>query len=128
MRNFAALSHKASVGFVGELDRLPVRERELCGRIKRIGASAPTCRLTLAIAYDPVEDSRRELAKDAADRRRPIDVIVRTSGERRTSGFLPMQTLYNELAFIPALFPDVSSNTFAGAIGEAVERERRMGA
>src|SRR3989344_237167 len=36
------------------------------------------------------------------------DIIIRTSGEMRLSGFLPWQGVYSELFFTPAMWPDFS--------------------
>jgi undecaprenyl diphosphate synthase len=55
------------------------------------------------------------------------DIIIRTSGEKRLSGFLPWQGVYSELFFIDTLWPDFSKEEFEKIIEEYGERERRMG-
>lgn len=55
------------------------------------------------------------------------DIIVRTGGERRLSGFLPWQAIYSELFFVDEWWPDFSQETFSGIIREFGDRERRMG-
>lgn len=55
------------------------------------------------------------------------DVIIRTSGEKRLSGFLPWQGVYSELFFTDTLWPDFSKEEFEKIIKEYGERERRMG-
>lgn len=55
------------------------------------------------------------------------DIIIRTSGEKRLSGFLPWQGVYSELFFTDTLWPDFSKEEFAKIIAEYSERERRMG-
>lgn len=37
-----------------------------------------------------------------------VDLIIRTSGEQRTSGFMPFQSVYSELYFSEKYFPDFS--------------------
>lgn len=55
------------------------------------------------------------------------DIIVRTSGEMRLSGFLPWQGVYAELFFTKTLWPDFSKEEFTKIIEEYSERERRVG-
>lgn len=55
------------------------------------------------------------------------DIIIRTSGEMRLSGFLPWQGVYSELFFTKTLWPDFSKDEFLSILDEYNERERRMG-
>ncbi len=55
------------------------------------------------------------------------DMIIRTSGEMRLSGFLPWQGVYSELFFTDTLWPDFSKEEFTKMIEEYGDRERRHG-
>jgi len=55
------------------------------------------------------------------------DIIIRTSGEMRLSGFLPWQSVYSELFFTPTLWPDFSKEEFLKILEEYGERDRRHG-
>ncbi len=55
------------------------------------------------------------------------DIIIRTSGEMRVSGFLPWQSVYSELFFTETLWPDFSEEEFLNILKEYSERERRLG-
>ncbi len=55
------------------------------------------------------------------------DLIIRTSGEKRTSNFLPWQGAYAELEFPEVLWPDFSDDDLIRAIEEYNSRERRFG-
>lgn len=55
------------------------------------------------------------------------DLIIRTSGEQRTSGFMLWQGSYAELYFIDSYFPDLTKEQLATAIQSYSERERRYG-
>jgi len=55
------------------------------------------------------------------------DIIIRTSGEKRLSGFLTWQSVYSELFFIDAFWPDFSEEIFDSILAEYAERERRHG-
>lgn len=55
------------------------------------------------------------------------DIIVRTGGEKRLSGFLPWQSVYSELFFTDTLWPDFSKEEFDSILAEFATRERRRG-
>ncbi len=55
------------------------------------------------------------------------DLIIRTSGEMRTSNFLPWQGAYAELEFPDVLWPDFSDDDLIRAIDEYNSRDRRFG-
>jgi len=55
------------------------------------------------------------------------DIIIRTSGEMRLSGFLPWQGVYSELFFTKTLWPDFSKEEFIKILEEYSLRERRNG-
>ena len=55
------------------------------------------------------------------------DLIIRTSGEQRTSNYLLWQAAYAELAFRDELWPDFSRAAFAETLDEFSARRRRYG-
>ncbi len=55
------------------------------------------------------------------------DLIIRTGGEKRLSGFLTWQSVYAELYFTDLLFPDFSPAEFDKALEEYERRQRRFG-
>ncbi len=55
------------------------------------------------------------------------DIVWRTSGELRTSGFLPLQSTYAELVFTPKLFPDLTDRDVRETVLEYSARIRRFG-
>jgi len=57
-----------------------------------------------------------------------LDLVIRTSGEKRVSNFLLWQLAYAELIFIDTLWPDFSSRDLEEAVNEFHRRERRYGA
>jgi len=56
------------------------------------------------------------------------DILIRTSGEKRVSNFLPWQLAYTEFVFLDILWPDFSKQDFVAAISDFLERDRRYGA
>ncbi|HEY6762470.1 MAG TPA: polyprenyl diphosphate synthase [Baekduia sp.] len=55
------------------------------------------------------------------------DLVIRTSGEHRTSNFLLWQAAYSELVFRDELWPDFSRDAFRAALDEYETRTRRFG-
>ena len=55
------------------------------------------------------------------------DLIIRTSGELRTSNFLLWEAAYAEYYFTPVLWPDFDEAEFDKAVASFEKRERRMG-
>jgi undecaprenyl diphosphate synthase len=56
-----------------------------------------------------------------------LDLVIRTSGEKRLSNFLLWQAAYAELIFVDALWPDFGDEDFAAALAEFAGRQRRFG-
>ena len=63
---------------------------------------------------------------DSADVPDP-ELVIRPSGEMRTSNFLPWQTVYSEFVFMNVLWPDFSPADLDEAIEEYHRRNRRFG-
>jgi undecaprenyl diphosphate synthase len=57
----------------------------------------------------------------------PIDLLIRTSGEQRTSGFMLWRSDYAELYFDDVMWPDFTPERFDAAINEYNRRQRRFG-
>ena len=55
------------------------------------------------------------------------DLVIRTSGETRTSNFLPWQAAYAEYDFTPTLWPDFNPAALAAILAQFSGRERRFG-
>ncbi len=55
------------------------------------------------------------------------ELVIRPSGELRTSNFLPWQTVYSEFVFMNVLWPDFSPEDLDAAIAEYHRRNRRFG-
>lgn len=56
-----------------------------------------------------------------------VDLLIRTGGELRTSGFLPWQLNYAELYFTKSFFPDFGPNELDKALEDYSLRDRRFG-
>jgi len=58
---------------------------------------------------------------------RDVDMFLRSSGEQRTSNFLPWQSSYAEFVFMDVLWPDMTPQLLWKAIEIYSERDRRFG-
>ena len=55
------------------------------------------------------------------------ELVIRPSGEQRTSNFLPWKSAYSEYVFLNVLWPDFSERDLDEAIAEYQRRNRRFG-
>jgi undecaprenyl diphosphate synthase len=74
-----------------------------------------------AAAAGPIADNL--YAPDVPD----VDLLIRTSGERRLSNFLLWQSAYAELYFTDTLWPDFDPPALAAAVDDYARRDRRFG-
>lgn len=71
----------------------------------------------------PQDVARHCYAPDLPD----VDLLIRTSGEQRTSNFMPWHLVYAEMVFDPALWPDFGFEHLLAAVTEYSGRHRRFG-
>jgi undecaprenyl diphosphate synthase len=57
----------------------------------------------------------------------PVDLLIRTGGERRLSDFLRWESAYAELVFVDTFWPDFDEAAFDSALREFARRDRRFG-
>ena len=141
------------VKFIGSLDLLPSNLVEAAKRLEE-RCSTGSRRVTIALAYggrQEIVDAVRDLVTDlafegmtpaeiaehidkdtlsarmyASDLPDP-DMVLRTSGEARLSGFLLWQAAYAEYAFVDVYWPAFRRVDFLRALRDYTRRERRYG-
>jgi undecaprenyl diphosphate synthase len=105
------------------------------------GVTGANSRITLFVAFnyggraEIVDAARTFTGGDEAAFRRHLyapdmhdpDLIIRTSGEQRSSNFLIWQGSYSELIFRDELWPDFSREAFEQSLAEFTARSRRFG-
>lgn len=82
--------------------------------------------ITDKIPTDKIDENLFSSYLDTAGTPDP-DLIIRTGGEKRLSGYLPWQSVYSELFFTPTLFPDFTPDQLGLAIDDFLKRDRRFG-
>lgn len=82
-----------------------------------------------ALAGENPDDFTRQDFEDALYTRGipDVDLLIRTSGEMRTSNFLPYQTAYAEFVVVDTLWPDFGIDELHQAIAVFQSRDRRFG-
>ncbi|MRX49610.1 di-trans,poly-cis-decaprenylcistransferase [Paracoccus sp. S-4012] len=134
--------------FIGARERLNPRLRGLMDKIEDRTAGNTRLNLTVAINYGGRDELARAAARlagriaagevaeadedvlaaclDTAGHPDP-DLVIRTSGEMRTSNFLPFQAAYAEYEFTPVLWPDFTPEHLASILERTATRARRFG-
>ena len=134
--------------FIGARERLDPKLQALMAGIEARTAGNTRLNLTVAINYggrDEILRASKRLADkiaagqitdpseadfaaclDTAGLPDP-DLVIRTSGETRTSNFLPWQSAYAEYDFTPTLWPDFSPEHLAEILDRFGLRDRRFG-
>lgn len=84
--------------------------------------------LANGVAGDPEKVTEEVIARylDTAGMPDP-DLVIRTGGNFRLSGFLPWQSVYSELYFTDTLMPEFGIEEFDRALEDYTSRERRFG-
>ena len=144
--------HQAGVRvkFIGGRDRLELTLQNLMAGIEEKTRHNDRLVLTVAINYGGRDEiaraARRACADVAAGRLKPEDMneeaitarldtadlpdpdlIIRTSGESRTSNFLLWQSAYSEYEFTDTLWPDFTPQELSDIVARFSRRERRFG-
>lgn len=57
----------------------------------------------------------------------PVDLVIRTSGEQRLSGFMLWRAAYSELYFSDVMWPDFTTGDLDAALQTYAQRQRRFG-
>jgi len=93
---------------------------EIIRTIKKINQSK--------IKFNDISEEKINQFLDTKDLPYPYpDLVIRTSGETRTSGFMIWQSAYSEWIFCPKYFPDFTTFELEKCIKEYKKRQRRFG-
>ena len=98
------------------------------GRSEIADAAASLAADVVAGRVRPTKVDERTLARYLYNPDLPeVDLFVRSSGEQRTSNFLPWQAAYAELVFLDTLWPDFDRRDLWRAVEAYARRDRRYG-
>ncbi len=92
------------------------------------GGRAEIARAATLAAKNGGEITEKDITDNLYTKGQPDpDLLIRTSGEFRLSGFLLWQCSYSELYFTNCLWPDFSKEELLKAIADYQSRDRRFG-
>jgi tritrans,polycis-undecaprenyl-diphosphate synthase [geranylgeranyl-diphosphate specific] len=143
---------KVRVKVLGRLDYLPENLRKVLNRLEEATRNYDGYYLNIAVAYGgrvEIVDAAKKIAEEIRSQRLTIDqidetlfmkylytahlpnpypdLIIRTSGEERMSGFLLWQSAYSELTFTDVWWPDFRKIDLLRSIRTYQKRVRRFG-
>ena len=140
------IKNKVRLNVIGQIEKLPLGLKELVLKIMKETKDNKERILNLAISYGGREEIIEAVKKIIKEKINPSeinekifsqylytagqpdpDIIIRTSGEQRLSGFLPWQSVYTELYFSPKFWPDFTEEDLEEVIKEFQNRQRRFG-
>jgi undecaprenyl diphosphate synthase len=142
--------NKIRLNTIGDSSKIPLIVRKYLKNVCDSTKNNKTMTLTLALNYgsrDEIVNSVKKIASKVKNniisyekidqsvinqhlytRNLPdVDLLIRTSGEKRISNFLLWQSAYAELYFSEKLWPDFRSDELSEAISDYQKRERRFG-
>ena len=139
------------IQFIGSTDLLPDYLKETINKLQEVRAGGEKT-ITIALGYggrqeildaikslvlENKEKDLEELVEEINDEQirehlylpdaPDIDLIIRTSGESRLSGFLLWQSAYSEFVFQDVYWPEFRKIDFLRCLREYIQRERRFG-
>ena len=141
--------NKIKITFIGRIWMFPKDIQELINRLMEKTKKHNKYKINIAMAYSgraEIIDAVKKLSQDIKNGKLSIedlnekvfkknlylesepDLIIRTGGEKRMSGFLLWQASYAELIFLPdVLWPEFTKQHLIECIEEYKMRERRFG-
>jgi len=130
------LFQKINLQIIGRVKALPKNLQTLIYKIDKLNndnkqnaskLNTNLFNITVAIAYDPEQDMYNIVNNIDKRTQTPIDLIIRTSGEKRLSGFFPCHSLYSELLFLNNYWPEIDLHDIDESINIYYKRNRRFG-
>ncbi len=143
---------RMNVKAISKVELLPERITSVLKQLEEVTRNYDNIYLNIAIAYggktelldavrkvaDMVKDGKlnvKDIGKDIIESclytshlpQAEPDMILRTSGEQRLSGFLIWQSAYSELVFMDVFWPEFRKIDLMGAIRTYQRRQRRYG-
>ncbi len=144
--------NKMRVKGIGQIDRLPDKIKEILSKLDEATKDYDSHFLNIALAYggqnelvdavkkigtkikegqlDIKDINKNEIEANLYTSHLPQsspDMILRTSGEKRLSGFLMWQSVYSELVFMDIFWPEFRKIDLMRAIRTFQKRKRRVG-
>ena len=152
LKNEGIHKNKIKVKVIGRMDLLPKSTQEVIQRVEEATKMYHDRLLNVALAYGgraEIVDATKKIAEEVKNGelktedinenifekylytahmpKQDADLIIRTSGEERLSGFLSWQSAYSELCFVDVNWPDFRHIDLLRAVRTYQRRKRRFG-
>jgi tritrans,polycis-undecaprenyl-diphosphate synthase [geranylgeranyl-diphosphate specific] len=129
------------IKFIGDREKLDKELRDIINNLEEKTKENTNFKVNFAIAYSGRQEILSAIKKLVKEKKEineanfenclwlkeSPDFIIRTSGEKRTSNFLPWQSAYSEWIFLDKMWPEMTRQDLKKAIQEFNRRERRFG-
>jgi len=136
--------NKYRISHLGRKDRIPKRLAQRLNLLEERTKEYKDFNLIFGVDYGGRDEIRRMVKKILLSEIKNLeglnlnsfldiphmpdpDLIIRTGGEKRLSGYLPLNSSYSELYFLDKSFPELSTKDLEQAIKDYLKRERRFG-
>jgi len=134
-----------AIRFIGDIARFGAEFVEQAKKLEETNPNDPSLTVVIALSYGGRQEILHAVNTIIKEKRQDKvsekdfegylqtkgipdpDLIIRTSGEQRLSGFLPWQGVYSELFFLPMHWPAFEKKDFDAVLEEFAARERRHG-
>ncbi|MFH1664081.1 MAG: polyprenyl diphosphate synthase [archaeon] len=135
--------------FIGRIESFPEKTREKILKAEQATQDNKEKTINLALGYNgqaEIVDAAKKIALQFNEKNLDLDsldeksfkkflysdfidpdLIIRTSGTKRLSGFLTYQSSYSELYFCEKFWPEFSKEEMSKAFSDYYERQRRFG-
>jgi len=152
LENERIYENRVRVKAIGRIDLLPESTQDIIERVEESTKMYSDRFLNVALAYGgraEIVDATKKIAEEVKNGelkteeidenvfenylytahmpRQDADLIIRTSGEERLSGFLSWQSAYSELCFVDVNWPDFRQIDLLRAVRTYQRRKRRFG-
>ncbi len=140
------MEHNMRFNTIGDLSRIPEKAQKTLNDFKEKTSNNNGLVFSLAVAYGGRDEIVRATRKIIDQGLKPeevneesfekfldtagipeVDLIIRTGGHQRLSGYLPWQSTYAEIYFTSVRFPDFSEQELDKAIEWFNQQERKRG-
>ena len=134
---------KIRLKIIGDLIKLPEDLQKEAYKITKETMNNKKITIVLGLNYggrdeiirsiSKIKDQRSEITKENVTQNLDTagipdpDLIIRTGGEKRLSGFMTWQSEYSELYFSDLYFPDFTAKELKKAVKNYSQRQRRFG-
>jgi undecaprenyl diphosphate synthase len=131
------------IKIIGQKDKLPEKIAADIARTEKETENYDGMTLNLALSYGgraEIVDAVKNIIKSGIDPEKiteetikenlwtsDVDLVIRTGGEQRLSGFLLWQSAYSEFLFVNKFWPDFSETDLDAALADYANRQRRFG-